>query len=113
MIDRSSMQLLKCEWVQNDMECGIQFKNPNECYEHVRKSHINSSTVACGWSDCNNVSSSRCNLTNHLLTHISIISGTCYLCNETFKRKHIYRRHKSLHSEAENKFNEVLELLFR
>ena len=103
----------KCEWVAIDRECGLQFKNPNECYEHVRRSHINSKTVKCRWSDCSSVSRTRCNLTNHILIHIPIVSGICYLCNETFKRKHNYRKHKSLHTDSENRFNDVAAMLFK
>ena len=99
---------ISCEW----WKCLRTFTNPNDCYNHCRKVHVIQDTRKCQWKDCRMTSSTRCNLTNHLLTHIPVVNGVCYVCDREFKWKCDFKRHISKHNSAENRFNNAAKLLF-
>ena len=98
----------KCLWGS----CQIVFESPNDCFYHCRKSHVKKEMKTCLWNKCHMVSSSRCNLTNHLLTHIPVVSGVCYVCDREFKWRWDFKKHIRRHSATENRFNEAAAILF-
>ena len=98
-----------CKWDN----CNHVFNTPNDCYYHVRKTHLRKETKICLWEDCNMECKNRCNLTNHLLSHIQVINGVCYLCNREFKWRCDYKKHLKKHTEPQNKFNELVSILFK
>ena len=99
---------LSCDWDG----CKKRFNKANDLYYHCRKTHIRKEMTKCLWKDCEMISSSRCNLTNHLLVHIPVVNGVCYICDRSFKWRCDFKRHVKGHSNSQNRFNEAVSILF-
>ena len=102
-----------CDWDDtNSSKCKFKFATQNECYDHVRKVHIKKDTLICRWGKCGKVCTIRSNLTNHLLKHIPIVNGVCYVCDRIFKWRGDSKKHLLRHNRRERKFNDAVSLLF-
>eukprot|EP00834_Sanchytrium_tribonematis_P005631 NODE_353_length_8928_cov_0.455204.p11 type:complete len:105 gc:universal NODE_353_length_8928_cov_0.455204:5263-5577(+) len=75
-----------CRW----KNCNQTFQSQIECHKHSRKIHLIKESKKCEWQDCSVVCSSRCNLSNHLLSHFNIIKAKCGKCQINFKWKGIF-----------------------
>ena len=99
----------QCKWRM----CGKQFVTAKECYLHVKSAHIPTGTRICEWDDCTKVVSLRSNLVSHLNKHISINTDYCHHCDRDFKWRGDFTRHNKRHTENEQTFNEMANILFR
>ena len=100
--------LVLCEW----NNCGKLFKFATDCHNHCCRDHISLGITQCQWRDCHIVSTTSFNLTSHLIVHIPVINGSCHICEKNFRRRGDYVKHLKLHSETENRFNAMVEILF-
>ena len=98
---------------QYNQKCGQVYSSTNKCYDHVRYDHIDRTMRTCQWGNCKKTSTTRCNLTNHLLTHINIVSGICHICDRQFKWKSDFKKHFTTHTKDEVKFNKMVDILFQ
>ena len=96
-----------CKWDY----CGQEFPTIQGCYNHIRALHIASGQTQCKWENCHSISTSRCNLTNHVKTHLPFVVGVCYACERGFKWKGDFKRHMTRHSKQDNMFNDAVQLL--
>lgn len=98
-----------CQWEN----CNMTFKSQNNCYDHVRQVHVLKNTLVCKWNGCHKVCSIRSNLTNHMLKHLQIVSGVCYVCERVFKWRGDSKKHLMRHSQTDRKFNDAVSILFK
>ena len=100
----------KCKW-QN---CENDFANDVECFEHVRVAHIAATNaVVCRWDDCGSRTSTKWNLVTHMNRHLFVVRGYCHLCNRTFKWSGDAKRHSRKHTNEEEAFNKIVDILFK
>ena len=105
-----NIKSFKCNWEM----CQKGFEDARACYNHVKTYHIRTGMRECKWNSCKIISSSRCNLNNHIMTHLPVVNGICHLCNRSFKWRCDFKKHQLLyHHDEENKFNnEIVDFLF-
>jgi hypothetical protein len=102
-------QEYECKW----LSCGKVLKSAMECFEHCKTDHIPKGMLKCHWKDCSKVATIRSNLVSHLNKHITINSEFCFICDKSFRWRGDFRRHNKKHSDQEQKFNLLVNLLFK
>ena len=98
-----------CAWGS----CKRVFDTASECLAHIRSEHLEHGMTACQWRGCQKISTSRCNLSNHLPKHLKIVVEICHVCAKSFKWRGDYSKHTRLHNAQQIRFNEIVNLLFQ